>query len=183
MIDRYGKDVLSGDWKSKGRLARPTSRALEATRGMVVEDVETGWVGAVVALEKAGGQHVVHLEDRRGRVKAFPLGPGFLIDGKPVELTAPRTDTAALAAQRLARLSRVVLIVDVGFGLQADELAGHLVGVCGEAQLLTLRAQHLVQGRADHRHDWLRGRWRGYRLSARKGGAAGGNCRRRASPV
>ena len=43
-------DVLSGDWKSKGRLARPTSRALEATRGTVVEDVETGWVGAVVAL-------------------------------------------------------------------------------------------------------------------------------------
>lgn len=97
--DRYGMDVLSGDWKSKGRLARPTSRAVEATPGTVVEDVETGWVGAVVAVEKAGGVHVVHLEDRRGKVKAFPLGPGFLVDGAPVSLTAPKgAQRAALAA-------------------------------------------------------------------------------------
>lgn len=92
-------DVLSGDWKSKGRLARPTARAMEATPGTVVEDVETGWVGAVVAVEKAGGVHVVHLEDRRGKVKAFPLGPGFLVDGAPVSLTAPKgAQRAALAA-------------------------------------------------------------------------------------
>lgn len=92
-------DVLSGDWKSKGRLARPTARAMEATPGTVVEDVETGWVGAVVAVEKAGGVHVVHLEDRRGKVKAFPLGPGFLVDGSPVSLTAPKgAQRAALAA-------------------------------------------------------------------------------------
>ncbi|WP_114204139.1 DUF3097 family protein, partial [Janibacter anophelis] len=100
MSDRYGNDVLSGDWKSKGRLARPTSQALEATRGTVVEDVETGWVGAVVAVEKAGGVHVVHLEDRRGRVKAFPLGPGFHVDGRPVTLTAPKG--AQRAAQQAA---------------------------------------------------------------------------------
>ncbi|MEK4241308.1 DUF3097 domain-containing protein [Janibacter sp. FSL W8-0316] len=99
MSDRYGMDVLSGDWKSKGRLARPTARAMEATPGTVVEDVETGWVGAVVAVEKAGGVHVVHLEDRRGKVKAFPLGPGFLVDGSPVSLTAPKgAQRAALAA-------------------------------------------------------------------------------------
>ncbi|WP_084451268.1 MULTISPECIES: DUF3097 domain-containing protein [Janibacter] len=99
MSDRYGMDVLSGDWKSKGRLARPTSRAMEAAPGTVVEDVETGWVGAVVAVEKAGGVHVVHLEDRRGKVKAFPLGPGFLVDGAPVSLTAPKgAQRAALAA-------------------------------------------------------------------------------------
>lgn len=90
MTDRYGNDVLSGDWRSKGRLARPTSRPLEATHGTVVEDVETGWVGAVVAVEKAGGVHVVHLEDRRGKVRAFPLGAGFLQDGTPVALTAPK---------------------------------------------------------------------------------------------
>ena len=99
MSDRYGKDVLSGDWTSKGRLARPASRAQEATRGTVVEDVETGWVGAVVAVEKAGGVHVVHLEDRRGKVRAFPLGGGFLVDGAPVSLTAPKgAQRAALAA-------------------------------------------------------------------------------------
>lgn len=72
---------------------------MEATPGTVVEDVETGWVGAVVAVEKAGGVHVVHLEDRRGKVKAFPLGPGFLVDGSPVSLTAPKgAQRAALAA-------------------------------------------------------------------------------------
>ncbi|WP_435199012.1 DUF3097 domain-containing protein [Janibacter sp. GS2] len=103
MNDRYGNDVLSGDWRSSGRLARPTSRALEATRGTVVEDVDTGWVGAVVAVEKAGGVHVVHLEDRRGKVRAFPLGPGFLVDGSPVSLTAPTaTQRAALARAQQA---------------------------------------------------------------------------------
>lgn len=98
MTDRYGKDVLSGDWRSTGRLSRPTSRPLEATAGTVVEDLETGWVGAVVRVEKAGGVHVVHLEDRRGKIKAFPLGAGFLIDGSPVTLTAPKgAQRAALA--------------------------------------------------------------------------------------
>ena len=56
----------------------------------MVEDVDTGWCGAVVRVEKAGGIHVVHLQDRRGRLKGFPLGPGFLIDGAPVVLTPPR---------------------------------------------------------------------------------------------
>ncbi len=96
MTDRYGNDVLSGDWRSSGRLGRPASRPLEATHGTVVEDVDTGWVGAVVGVEKAGGVHVVHLEDRRGKVRAFPLGAGFLVDGAPVALTAPT------AAQRAA---------------------------------------------------------------------------------
>ncbi|CAG7573555.1 DUF3097 family protein [Barrientosiimonas humi] len=98
--DRYGSDVLAGDWKAP---RRGRSAQVEAARDLVVEDADSGWVGAVVRVEKAGGMHVVHLEDRRGRVKAFPLGPGFLIDGKPVELTAPRTDTAALTAQRATK--------------------------------------------------------------------------------
>ncbi len=46
---------------------------------------------------------VVHLEDRRGKVKAFPLGPGFLLDGAPVVLTPPTGhQVAALAQQRAA---------------------------------------------------------------------------------
>lgn len=97
--DRYGNDVLSGSWRTSGRLARPTSQPVEALHGTVVEDAETGWVGAVVAVEKAGGVHVVHLEDRRSKVRAFPLGAGFLQDGRPVELTAPKgAQRAALAA-------------------------------------------------------------------------------------
>ena len=39
------------------------------------------------------------LEDRRGKVKAFPLGPGFHVDGAPVTLTPPKAaQRAALAA-------------------------------------------------------------------------------------
>jgi len=103
VTDRYGSDVLAGGWRSTGRLARPTARDLEAETGLVVEDVETGWVGAVVAVEKAGGVRVVHLEDRRGKVKAFPLGPGFLLDGAPVRLVPPKgAARAALAAAEQA---------------------------------------------------------------------------------
>ena len=60
---------------------RPAPAQVAAEPGLVVEDVETGWCGAVVRVEKAGGMHVVHLEDRRGRTRGFPLGPGFLVDG------------------------------------------------------------------------------------------------------
>lgn len=53
---------------------------------MVVEDAETGFVGAVVRVEYGR----MELEDRNGRRKPFPVGPGYLIDGKPVILTAPK---------------------------------------------------------------------------------------------
>jgi hypothetical protein len=100
-IDRYGSDVLSGDWRAP-RGGRSTE--VPAEPDLVVEEVETGWVGAVVRVEKAGGMHVVHLEDRRGRRKAFPLGPGFLVDGRPVTLTKPvAAASAALAAARKAQ--------------------------------------------------------------------------------
>ena len=85
--DRYGTDVLAGDWAVP---PRGRSREVAAERDLVVEDAQTGWVGAVVRVEKAGGVHVVHLEDRRGRTRGFPLGPGFLLDGAPVTLVAPR---------------------------------------------------------------------------------------------
>ncbi len=103
--------MLSGDWKAP-RAGRATP--VEAAAGIVVEDVETGWCGAVVRVEKAGGMHVVHLEDRRGRVKGFPLGPGFLRDGRPIILTAPRAaarqalEQARQAASRTASGSRAV---------------------------------------------------------------------------
>ncbi len=98
--DRYGPDVLSGDWKApRGGRSTP----VPAERDLVVEEVETGWVGAVVRVEKAGGMHVVHLEDRHGRTRAFPLGPGFHVDGRPVTLTPPTAAAhAAVAAARSA---------------------------------------------------------------------------------
>ncbi|MDR1293715.1 MAG: DUF3097 domain-containing protein [Bifidobacteriaceae bacterium] len=85
-FDPYGPDVLAADPHAP---QITTSRPVVAEVGLVVEDVDTGWVGAIVGVAKAGGMHVVDLEDRRGRVRSFRLGPGFWIDGAPVHLTAP----------------------------------------------------------------------------------------------
>jgi len=119
--DRYGADVLAGDWK-----VPPRGRSTEvvAERGLVVEDVETGWCGAVVRVEKAGGVHVVHLEDRRGRSRGFPLGPGFLLDGAPVLLVPPRAPASA-GATRTASGSNVVA------GLRARTARGSRIWVEG----------------------------------------------------
>jgi hypothetical protein len=51
-----------------------------------VEDAETGYVGGVVRVEHGR----LELEDRHGRTRGFPLGPGYLLEGRPVILTAPR---------------------------------------------------------------------------------------------
>ncbi len=103
--------MLAGDWRVP---RRGRSREVEAETGLVVEDVETGWCGAVTRVEKAGGMHVVHLEDRRGRSKGFPIGPGFLLEGAPVVLTPPKAAAreavaaARQAASRTASGSRAV---------------------------------------------------------------------------
>jgi len=97
--DRYGSDVLSSSPHApRTRASRPQA----AEPGLVVEEVTTGWVGAVVRVEKSGGVHVVVLEDRRGRTRAFPLGPGFWLDGEPVLLTAPVTSRAPERPTRTA---------------------------------------------------------------------------------
>jgi len=96
VTDRYGSDVLSARASAPDA---PRTRQVVAEHGLVVEDVDTGWCGAVTAVEKAGGMQVVHLEDRRGRTRGFPLGPGFLIDGEPVRLTPPVTDGATRLAE------------------------------------------------------------------------------------
>ena len=73
-------------------------------RGMVLEDVQSGWVGAVTRVEKSGGMHVVALEDRRGKSRSFRLGFGFLLEGQPIRLMppAPRAAAAAAAGTRTA---------------------------------------------------------------------------------
>jgi hypothetical protein len=81
--DRYGRDVLSGDWK---RSSRPAPTPTDAVRDLVVEEARSGFTGAVVRVE-AG---TVELEDWKGRVRAFPLSGSFLIDGAPVALRVPR---------------------------------------------------------------------------------------------
>lgn len=104
--DRYGRDVLAHDPRGA---RRPRTRSEPAVPGLVVEDVETGWCGAVVGVEKAGGMHVVTLEDRRGRRRTFPLGAGFWLDGAPVRLVPPPAPARPTTAPRTASGSRAVV--------------------------------------------------------------------------
>jgi hypothetical protein len=100
--DRYGADVLAGDWQSRGRRTIPT---VEAERDLVVELAANGFCGAVVAVDK----RTVTLEDRLGTKRMFPLGHGFLVDGAAVQLVAPtpkaptgrlRTASGSFAVER-----------------------------------------------------------------------------------
>lgn len=111
MTDPYGPDVLSGDWRTRGQKQLPE---VPADRDLVVERAD-GFVGAVLRVAKG----LVDLEDRAGRVRTFPLGGGYLIDGEPVILVPPaarpagpaRTASGSLAAPteraRVARASRI----------------------------------------------------------------------------
>jgi Protein of unknown function (DUF3097) len=83
VVDRYG--TYGTDVLAAGR-RKPRSTEHPAELGLVVEDVETGYVGAVVRVEYGR----VDLEDRHGHTRGFPLGPGYLLEGRPVILTAPR---------------------------------------------------------------------------------------------
>jgi len=91
MADRYGSDVLAGDWRKPAR-----GRAVKApaSLGLVVEEVTDDFVGEIVAVDRDLG--TVTLEDRRLKRRTFPLGPGFLLEGKPVILVArPRSGAPA----------------------------------------------------------------------------------------
>ncbi len=127
--DRYGADVLSGNW----RVTRTgQAQEIEAENGLVVEDVETGWCGAIIRVEKAGGMRVVHLEDRGGRSKGFPLGPGFLVDGAPVILTTPTAAVHAAVADARAAASRTASGSRSAQGAQARVAAPSRIFVEGK---------------------------------------------------
>ena len=114
--DRYGSDVLATDWRAPKR-----GRAVEAPAelGAVVEEVTTDWCGEIVAVDR--DLDTLTLEDRRGKRRTFPLGPGFLLEGRPVILVPPvrggapagpaRTASGSVAVPgtkaRVARASRI----------------------------------------------------------------------------
>jgi hypothetical protein len=114
-MDRYSEDPLAGNWR------RPkVVPEVAAADDLVVEEAESGFCGAVVGREKGAGGHLVTLEDGLGRRRVFPLGPGYLIDGAPVTLVAPkaagpsrptRTASGSVAVAgvraRVARESRI----------------------------------------------------------------------------
>ena len=91
VVDRYGADILA----SNPHARRPRSTEQQIEIGMVVEDAQTGFVGAIVRVEYGR----MELEDRDGRTKPFPVGPGYLIDGKPVILTPPKKSAPAAATR------------------------------------------------------------------------------------
>jgi hypothetical protein len=112
---RYGSDVLSTDWRAP-RNGRAAPAAAEL--GAVVEEVMTDFVGEIVAVDR--DLDTLTLEDRRGKRRTFPLGPGFLLEGRPVILSAPlrkgpakstRTASGSVAVHgakaRVARASRI----------------------------------------------------------------------------
>ena len=92
--DRYGQDVLSPGWQQP---KKRVSVDLVVEPGMVLEDATTGFCGAVVRWENG----IVVLEDRWKKRRSFPLGAGFLYEGKPVVAKSP-TKKAAAAATRTA---------------------------------------------------------------------------------
>jgi hypothetical protein len=82
---QYGPD-LTPPWKRN----RPAPE-VPAEPDLVVEEVSTGFCGAVVRCEKTAQGFTVTLEDRFGRHRVFPMEPrGFLLEGKAVTLVRPR---------------------------------------------------------------------------------------------
>jgi len=74
------------------RRPRPGQRPVpevEAEPGLVVEDSEGRFCGAITGFEK----DAVTLEDRHGKRRAFPLPGTFLLEGKRVTLIRPKAET------------------------------------------------------------------------------------------
>ena len=87
---RYERDVLAPELK-RPRPGQGPVQQVEAEPGLVVEDVEGRFCGAVIAFEK----DAVTLEDRHGKRRAFPLPGTFLLDGQRVTLVRPAPGKAA----------------------------------------------------------------------------------------
>jgi hypothetical protein len=93
-VGTYGNDVLAGDWRR-----RRVVPEVDAVPDLVVEDVESGFCGAVVGFESGA----VVLEDRHGRRRNFPLLPAaFLLDGKIVTLRRPTAAPVVVGPRRTA---------------------------------------------------------------------------------
>jgi hypothetical protein len=57
---------------------------------LVVEEITTGFCGAVIRTEKTAEGPTVTLEDRFGKHRVFPMEPrGFLLEGRTVTLVRP----------------------------------------------------------------------------------------------
>lgn len=86
---RYDPD-LTPPWK---RPAAPVPE-VPAEPDLVVEEVTTGFCGAVIRTEKTAQGPTVTLEDRFGAHRVFPMEPRrFLLEGRTVTLVRPAATT------------------------------------------------------------------------------------------
>lgn len=159
--DRYGSDVLSTDWRAP-RNGRATDTP--ADLGLVVEEVTTDWCGEVVAVDR--DLDTLTLEDRRGKRRTFPLGPGFLLEGRPVVLVPParsggpvrptRTASGSVAVHgakaRVARASRIFVE-----GRHDAELVEKVWGDDLRIEGVVVEFLGGVDDLADHLHDFKPG--------------------------
>lgn len=86
---------LTPPWKRSAPVPEVPAEA-----DLVVEEVSTGFCGAVIRCEKTAQGPTVTLEDRFGKHRVFPMEPrGFLLEGRVVTLVRP----SAAAPVRPAR--------------------------------------------------------------------------------
>ncbi|MBO8184371.1 DUF3097 domain-containing protein [Streptomyces spirodelae] len=101
MRSRYDNPDLTPPWKRHRAVPE-----VVAERDLVVEEVGTGFCGAVVRCEKTAEGPTVTLEDRFGKHRVFPMAPaGFLLEGRTVTLVRPRTGSGGAAAAAGPRLT------------------------------------------------------------------------------
>ncbi len=91
---QYGPD-LTPPWKKTALVPEVPAEA-----DLVVEEVTTGFCGAVIRCEKTAQGPVVTLEDRFGKHRVFPMQPrGFLLEGSVVTLVHPASAAPARPAR------------------------------------------------------------------------------------
>ncbi|MFF1847255.1 DUF3097 domain-containing protein [Streptomyces sp. NPDC058232] len=107
---------LTPPWKKSAPVPE-----VPAEPDLVVEEVSSGFCGAVIRCEKTAQGPTVTLEDRFGKHRVFPMEPrGFLLEGRVVTLVRPsapgpvrpaRTASGSLAVPgaraRVARAGRI----------------------------------------------------------------------------
>jgi len=89
-FDRFGDGRVEDSRRQRGLTVAPE---VSATAGLEVEEGASGFYGVVNRIEGK----LVHLEDFDGMTRVFPLGTGFLVDGKAVTLVAPKTTKSGTA--------------------------------------------------------------------------------------
>ncbi|WP_406476159.1 DUF3097 domain-containing protein [Streptomyces platensis] len=104
MQNRHYSPDLTPPWKKQ----RPAPE-VPADPDLVVEEVTSGFCGAVIRCEKTAQGPTVTLEDRFGKHRVFPMEPrGFLLEGRVVTLVRPQGRPATTAPARTASGSLAV---------------------------------------------------------------------------